>query len=64
MRNTNRIRPFLNKIEKIWLKHPHLRFGQLIEIINHSDVNAKDDMFYIEDKDFEKLIDKFSKKIK
>lgn len=62
MRNPSRIYPLLNKIGDIWIKHPELRFGQIIENIKR--VNKIDDLFYIEDNKFEKLIDKFNKKIK
>ena len=30
MRNKNRIKPFLEKIEKYWMKNPDLRFTQVI----------------------------------
>jgi len=30
MREKERIKRILNKIEKIWNKHPDLRFGQLL----------------------------------
>ena len=33
MRNKNRIKPILNKIEKLWLKNPDYRLWQLL--INH-----------------------------
>lgn len=30
MRDPKRIKPFLKKIEELWLKNPDLKFGQLI----------------------------------
>lgn len=30
MRNKKRIKPYLKKIEKFWLKHPELRFTQVL----------------------------------
>ncbi|WP_022755200.1 hypothetical protein [Butyrivibrio fibrisolvens] len=30
MRNRERIRPFLDKLEEVWEDYPDLRFGQLI----------------------------------
>jgi len=30
MRNPKRIKPILDKLEKIWIKNPDLRLGQLI----------------------------------
>ena len=33
MRDVNRIKPFLNEVEKLWTLCPDLRFGQLIYMI-------------------------------
>ena len=45
MRDPKRIKPLLEQIEKVWLKHPDLRLCQLLS--NHfPDCN---DLFYIED---------------
>lgn len=33
MRDKNRIKPFLGKLEELWMKYPDLRFGQLIAVI-------------------------------
>lgn len=33
MRDTNRIKPFLDSLEKLWLRHPDYRFGQLIYLL-------------------------------
>ena len=66
MRHPARIYPLLNKIGDIWIKHPDLRFGQLIEIISsgHPCGHNGFDPFYIEDEEFEKLIDLYNKKQK
>ena len=56
MRNPNRIKPFLKKLEEYWEKHPDLRFGQII--INMKPESKNPPLFFIEDEDFEKLIDK------
>lgn len=65
MRNPARIYPLLNKIGDLWIKHPDLRFGQLIENIKRLDKTTRisNDLFFIEDDEFEKLIDKFGDKI-
>ena len=49
MRDPNRIKPILERLEKQWLKVPDWRLGQLI-----SNVIGGADTFYIED---ENLID-------
>jgi hypothetical protein len=33
MRNPNRIKPIISKLEELWLKSPDLRFGQLVYIL-------------------------------
>lgn len=54
MRNPDRIKPFLDTLEKCWAKVPDWRFGQLIENIKRAyDI---DDLFYIEDDKLEELI--------
>ena len=61
MRDPSRIYPLLYKIGDLWVKHPDLRFGQLIEIIRSQKTLKKLDMFNIKDEDFEKLIDSYDK---
>ena len=57
MRDINRIKPILEKIEKLWISDPDLRFGQLVmNIINPEKSNIE--VYYIED---ENLIDKLEK---
>lgn len=48
MRDPNRIKITLEKIEEIWVKHPDLRLGQLLNWI-YSTHPKKVDPFYIED---------------
>ena len=56
MRDKNRIKPTLEKIEKVWLANPDFRFGQLVmNIIRPEDPNQK--IFYIEDDEFLKKLD-------
>ncbi len=47
MRDTKRIKPFLEEIEKLWEKVPDWRFGQLI--VNVLGTCKKDPFFYEED---------------
>ncbi len=46
MRDIDRIKPFLEQFEKLWLQNPDYRFGQLAKVIFH---NVNGDMFYAED---------------
>lgn len=56
MRDKNRIKPTLEKIEKVWLANPDFRFGQLVmSIIKPQEPNQK--IFYIEDEEFLKKLD-------
>lgn len=54
MRDPNRIKPFLETIEKCWSKVPDWRFGQLIENLKRR-LDIKD-LFYIEDEELEEAI--------
>lgn len=47
MRNPNRIRPFLEEVERLWNKVPDWRFGQLICNIPYSR-----DPFFLEEDEF------------
>ena len=53
MRDIKRIKRILKLIEKIWLKHPDLRLGQLLENMN---ITTYDDLYYIEDAILEQKI--------
>lgn len=44
MRDINRIRPMLERIEAIWLRNPDLRLMQLL-----GNVNPEADAYYVED---------------
>ena len=57
MRDSKRIKPFLKELEDVWKKNPDLRFYQLISAITEGK-----DLFYMEDKDFLKLIKRFGGK--
>jgi hypothetical protein len=55
MRDKNRIKPFLQKLEKLWLKYPDCRFGQIIYML--ADEIGRD-IFFPEEKEWEEAIDK------
>lgn len=50
MRDPNRIRPFLDELERVWMTNPDLRFGQLVEnIVAGIEYPAANDVFVISD---------------
>lgn len=58
MRDINRIKPTLKKIEDLWFSNPDLRFGQLvINIFRTDQQNPK--IFYIEDDVFLEKLNEF-----
>ena len=62
MRDKNRIKPTLEKLEKLWLSNPDFRLGQLImNIVKPEEPNAK--IFYIEDDEFLKKLDELEKQL-
>ena len=65
IRSSDRIESFLNEFKKVWLKHPDLRFGQILSIVlgispnlNGEKYDSLIDPFYIEEDDFIKLLHK------
>lgn len=55
MRDKNRIKPTIEKFEKIWLANPDIRLGQLImNVICPEETNPK--LFYMEDDEFLKRL--------
>lgn len=58
MRKVERIDPFLKKFGDLWKKCPDLRFGQLFLNICHEQYG---DPFFLEEDQFEMLMDKFAK---
>lgn len=56
MRDPKRIEEILNKIEKLWKKHPDTRFGQLI-----SNIVLDEELYYLEDDRFLKKMEIFEK---
>ena len=58
MRDPERIRPFLETLEKCWMRVPDWRFGQLI---SNFQLQVNKDLFYIEDDTMEKLLRSYCK---
>jgi uncharacterized protein YihD (DUF1040 family) len=54
MRDKNRIKPFLQELESLWLENPDLRFGQLLTII--FDKSNYTDPFFPEEDEWLKWI--------
>ena len=60
MRDPQRIKPFLVRIEQLWFKNPDFRFGQLIIwLAKIEELNPK--LFYLEDKEFLEKINELEK---
>lgn len=55
MRNPERIKPFLNELEKVWNEVPDWRFGQLVVNLFGTDP------FYIEDEQALEIIKKLKR---
>jgi hypothetical protein len=60
MRNINRIKPFLERIEEVWKKYPDLRFGQLINNIFEHQPTL---FYYLEDFEIIEIIEEFYKQM-
>lgn len=56
MRDPKRIDKILKKLGDIWRTNPDMRFNQMMFCILYED---KTDHFYLEDNEFEKMIDTF-----
>lgn len=55
MRNPDRIKRILNKIEAIWVNEPDTRLGQML--VNFAPPRLQNDIFYFEDDELEKELD-------
>jgi hypothetical protein len=69
MRDPHRIEPFIKELEKLWKKHPDMRFGQLVINIMQMDSRYSQEkldtlLFYIEDHHFVWLRQEFEEMIK
>lgn len=58
MRDINRIDVVCNKISEYWHKVPDWRLGQLLCNFLGEELNGRD-LFYVEDGEFMKMMDKF-----
>ena len=58
MRDPKRIRPFLDRLEKVWQKVPDWRFGQLMcNVLN----SMEQDPFFPEDEEMIKYFENYFK---
>lgn len=55
MRKTERIKPFLEELEKVWEKYPDLRFWQLIMVIVCTGDVPVDPFYWEEEKWIEQM---------
>lgn len=60
MRNPERIKPILQKLETLWREQPDLRLGQLIYNLCYNEEEKTDKTFFMED---DKILDKIEQKI-
>lgn len=58
MRDKNRIKPFLEQLEQLWLQNPDLRFGQLIHLLANE---IGRDIFFPEEEEWIENINKLIK---
>lgn len=62
MRDVNRIKPIMEKLEELWIENPDLRLAQLIMIVcKTEELNPK--MFYLEDDIFVDRLMEFKNKL-
>lgn len=62
MRDKNRIKPIVEKLEKLWLSNPDFRLGQLIMcVIKPEEANPK--IFYLEDEEFLTKLNELEKQL-
>jgi len=59
MRDKNRIKLFLDKLELLWINSYDLRFGQIICLLQNK--MNKDDIFYPEEEEWTKALDSLLK---
>lgn len=59
MRDKNRIKPFLEQVEKLWLLYPDYRFGQIMYLLADE---LEKDMFFLEEDEWLKYVDNLIEK--
>lgn len=57
MRDPKRISRIIRKLETVWLHQPDLRLTQLSTSVARTADWDNDDLFYLEDNDFERALD-------
>ncbi len=62
MRDINRIIPPIEKLEKLWIENPDLRFGPLILVIAKT-YTTNPQLFNMEDDEFVKKIEELAKSL-
>ncbi|RZL44131.1 MAG: hypothetical protein EOP00_21185 [Pedobacter sp.] len=60
MREIERIKPIIGKLEKLWLENPDLRLGQLIMGITRTR-ETNPGLFYMEEDEFLEKLEEFEK---
>ena len=60
MRSPDRIKPFLERLEKVWLRVPDWRFGQLMSNVLNS---MQRDPFFPEDDEMIEYFENYFKKM-
>lgn len=63
MRDNNRIKPILKKIEKLWLENPDFRITQLVYVIAKTG-ESMPKLFYMEDEEFLEKIEELADNLK
>ncbi len=62
MRDIKRIKPIIERIEKLWLENPDFRLGQLLMVITSTgEHNPK--LFYMEDEEFLQKLEETQKRL-
>jgi hypothetical protein len=62
MRNIERIKPLIGRLEKLWLENPDFRLGQLIMGITQTgETNPK--LFSMEDDEFLKMLNELENQL-
>ena len=62
MRDIERIKPLIERLEKLWLENPDFRLGQLIMGITRTGVTDPK-LFYMEDEEFLKKLHDIEKQL-